>query len=122
MRYGYNAARGQVNTGYDFAYVLVATKGSAGPLSVPIGNSIGNGDYKADNWLEVSNVTKYPVFVTVNLYSDNLSKPKKVTATLSPYSQTHIPAATLLDGADNGLAVIESSEPQSVVANSMYYF
>ena len=69
MRYGLNAPAGIKETGYSFAFLLEALNGSPSPLVVPISNSIGNGDYPAQNWLEVLNI--HPVEIDINITFTN---------------------------------------------------
>jgi len=73
------------------------------------------------NWIEVANVTN--AVNTVNLsFKDELGNlTAQSSNTLAPYSQFHFNASVLLNGAATGSVEIQTSTPNSIIAQSMNY-
>jgi hypothetical protein len=118
-RYGLNAPRGALPTGYSFAFPLSAKKGGPTEQWAPISAGAG-----AQNWVEMINVSDSRATLSAHLF-DNAGRDITPEAyrsfSLAPHSQVHINATAQLNGASGAVRVV-SETAGTIVGQSMFYF
>ena len=108
---------GQTAVSYDFAFPLVAKAGNGRRMVVPISSAFGE-----QNWLELVNTLQQNITVDVDFYSEDGSLADTQQLELSAYEQRHFNASTKLSAGEAGHVVITPNTPNSVIAQSMFYF
>lgn len=133
VRYSSNStAPGEAQT-YNFAMPIDARAGSGDQQFVPISNEVGsqncsggnlagNPSWVQSNWLELINVLSETVTVAVKFRTSGGEIVGETSATLSPHSQEHLNAASLLPAGSAGFAEINPDKENSVLAQSNVYY
>ena len=116
IRYGANAPAGYAPTAYDFAFPMLAKAGTGQKTVMGVSNRYGE-----DNWLEVINVLDISVDVRLSILSQDGSQAFNQMLVLPPHAQYHLKASDYLEDGAGGIAVVQPTVSNSVIAQSMFY-
>ncbi|MCC6221831.1 MAG: hypothetical protein IT291_11385, partial [Deltaproteobacteria bacterium] len=119
IRYGSNAPVGQAATAFDFAFALEAKAGNGREMNIPISHK-----FNEDNWIELINVLDHPTKVLVRFFNADGVELWSSEVELAGHAQQHLAAFGdgLLARGETGVAVIQPTAPNSIIAQGMYYF
>ena len=117
VRYGSNSGPGENPSNYFFAFPLSARAGNGRPIMLPTSHQ-----FNEANWIEIANVKNVPVNVSIKFYNANGSESTTALA-LAPHAQAHLNVdPSRLADEKRGYVHIDSDTPNSIVAQSMFYY
>ena len=117
IRYGMNAPPTIYTTSYSFGAYFQTRPGSSKTQIVPVWRIGG-----ADSWVEVSNVLDTPADVTVRYYDYEGNELGVLTEHLSAKESKHFEASRFLPENGLGVAWVNSSTPEALIAQVAVYY
>ncbi len=117
IRYGGNTDASAAPSEYSFAFPLVARAGSGRTLIAPISTQ-----FDESNWVELVNTSPAQVTADITFVDENGATVGSSRTVMPANSQAHFQASRLLAPGRSGSVIIRASRPNSLIAQSMYYF
>lgn len=117
IRYGGNSDASAAPSEYSFAFPLVARAGSGRTLIAPISTQ-----FNETNWVEITNTSPAQVTADITFVDETGATVGSSRTVLPANSQAHYQASRLLAPGRSGSVIIRASRPNSLIAQSMYYF
>jgi len=109
-RYGYT------QTGYSFAFPLLAKAGNGQTMVTPLTTTVG-----AQNWLELVNVLNSESEVTIRFLQSSGAVASTVSTNIGANAQAHYNINDILGNEQVGYAEIVPDSANSLIAQSMVY-
>jgi|GEM_PF-5621695 len=117
VRYGTNAGAGSTASAYFFAFPVEARTAIGSPHNLPLSTQ-----FAETNWLELINTRSTTTTVNLTIRNQAGTAVHSQALALGPFAQHHINVGALLGAGQIGQAVVQASQANSLIAQSMFYF